>query len=180
MASCLITNPGNSANTDLIRQAKERSYLWTNKQKCIICEFIANDFVKLNDMNLTNTRTTLFVVGRQLSTSDSTQAPNFEAPMSYKQKWMRNRKVNHDFYTGNSIELFHVKLGLISELYYHSIVQKRKERKFWPGKPDGFRIPLEFFKTSAAICLSEKKFQCGDLTNTKEMIYSLDLLKPNT
>ena len=46
----------------------------------------SNNFVKLNDMNLTNTRTTLFVVGRQLSTSDSTQAPNFEAPMSYKQK----------------------------------------------------------------------------------------------
>ena len=56
------------------------------QKKIIICEFIANDVVELNDMNLTNTRTTLFVVGRQLSTSDSTQAPNFEAPMSYKQK----------------------------------------------------------------------------------------------
>ena len=31
MASCLITNPENSANTDSIRQAKERSYPWTNK-----------------------------------------------------------------------------------------------------------------------------------------------------
>ena len=126
-------------------------------------------------MNLTNTRTTLFVVGRQLSTSDSTQAPNFEAPMSYKQKWMRNRKVNHDFYTGNSIELFHVKLGLISELYYHSIVQKRKERKFWPGKPDGFRIPLEFFKTSAAICLSEKNFNREIWRMRKKVLFYLIL-----
>ena len=31
MASCLISNPGNSANTDSISQAKERSYPWTNK-----------------------------------------------------------------------------------------------------------------------------------------------------
>ena len=141
MASCLITNPVNSANIDLIRQAEKRSYPWTNKQKCIICEFIANDFVKLNDMNLTNTRTTLFVVGRQLSTSDSTQAPNFEAPMSYKQKWMRNRKVNHDFYTGNSIELFHVKLGLISE--YTIIIHLSKNPR--KGNFDrGNQMALEF------------------------------------
>ena len=32
MASCLINNSGNSANTDSIRQAKEQSYPWTNKQ----------------------------------------------------------------------------------------------------------------------------------------------------
>ena len=32
MASCLITNPGNSANTDLTFKAKQRSYPWTNKQ----------------------------------------------------------------------------------------------------------------------------------------------------
>ena len=31
MASCLINNSGNSANTDSIRQAKEQSYPWTNK-----------------------------------------------------------------------------------------------------------------------------------------------------
>ena len=30
MASCLISTPGNSANTDSIREAKERSYPWTN------------------------------------------------------------------------------------------------------------------------------------------------------
>ena len=110
------------------------------KNVSLFCKFIANDFVKLNDMNLTHTRTTLFVVCWQLSTSDSTQAPNFEAPMSYKQKWMRNRKVNHDFYTGNSIELFHVKLGLISELYNHLIVNEPKERIFWLGN----QMALEF------------------------------------
>ena len=32
MASCLTTNPGNSANTDSIRQAKELFYLPLNKQ----------------------------------------------------------------------------------------------------------------------------------------------------
>ena len=32
MALCLITNPGKFANTDLISQAKEPSYPWTNKQ----------------------------------------------------------------------------------------------------------------------------------------------------
>ena len=68
-----------------VRQRSDPTLVQKNK-KIIICEFIANDVVELNDMNLTNTRTTLFVVGRQLSTSDSTQAPNFEAPMSYKQK----------------------------------------------------------------------------------------------
>ena len=34
MASCLITNLGNSANADSICQAKEQSYPWTNKQCC--------------------------------------------------------------------------------------------------------------------------------------------------
>ena len=32
MASNLITNPGNFANTDLVHEAKERPYPWTNKQ----------------------------------------------------------------------------------------------------------------------------------------------------
>ena len=35
MASCLVSNPGNSANTDLIRQAKEvRSYSWNKHKVC--------------------------------------------------------------------------------------------------------------------------------------------------
>ena len=33
MASCLITNPGNSVNMGWIQQPKERSYPWTNKQQ---------------------------------------------------------------------------------------------------------------------------------------------------
>ena len=33
MDSCLISTPGNSANTDSIREAKEQSYPWTNKQQ---------------------------------------------------------------------------------------------------------------------------------------------------
>ena len=33
MALCLISNPGNSANTDAIHQAEERSYPWTNLNK---------------------------------------------------------------------------------------------------------------------------------------------------
>ena len=36
MASCLISDPGNSANMDSIPQAKERSYPWTNKQTWIL------------------------------------------------------------------------------------------------------------------------------------------------
>ena len=34
--SCLISNPGNSANTDSIRQAKERSYPWNKQTKTLI------------------------------------------------------------------------------------------------------------------------------------------------
>ena len=33
MDLCFITNPGNSANTESIHEAKEQSYLWTNKQQ---------------------------------------------------------------------------------------------------------------------------------------------------
>ena len=39
MASCLISNPGNSANTDSIHQAQEGSHPWTNKQTIsIVCK----------------------------------------------------------------------------------------------------------------------------------------------
>ena len=37
--SCLISTSGNYANMDLIRQANERSYPWTNKQVLLLVKF---------------------------------------------------------------------------------------------------------------------------------------------